>query len=121
MGSGRSNGGLVVSFIGRSLGRLTPQAEKMPGVENTRDAVWVYLKCDKCQELISLRIRKSSEIQRDEGGGGKSYDMFVNKTVVGSKCFNRMDLRLEFDKAYRVVNSELSGGSFVPKEEFEGA
>ncbi len=104
----------------RLLQKFAPPAEDQTGVESTRDAVWVYLKCDKCGEPISLRIRKSSEIQRDESGG-KTYDMFVNKIVVGSKCFNRMELRLEFDKAYRVVNRELKGGSFISKEEYEGA
>ena len=102
------------------LAKLTTHGGVHSGIENTPRAIWVYLRCDRCGELISLRIRKSSEIQRDEGVG-QNYDMFVNKTVVGNKCFNRMQLRLEFDKSYRVVNKHLSGASFVPKAMFKGA
>ena len=109
-----------MGFIARLMQKLVPPAQGQTGIETTRDAVWVYLKCDKCGEKLSLRLRKSSEIQRDEAGGN-GYQMFVNKTVVGSKCFNRMQLRLEFDSVYRVVNKQLENGTFITKDEYEGA
>ncbi|NLK09154.1 MAG: hypothetical protein GX316_10750 [Firmicutes bacterium] len=109
-----------MSFFARLLEMFTPSSPSQPGIVNTRDAVLVHLRCDECDELISLRIRKSSEIQR-EVDRGKGYDMYVNKTVVGNNCFNRMQLCLEFDQAYRVVNQELTGGSFTCKDRHEGA
>ncbi|MGI6567260.1 MAG: hypothetical protein GX341_08670 [Firmicutes bacterium] len=95
------------------------QAPRQPGVEVAKDAVWVYIKCDKCGEKLALRLRKSSEIQREEAGRG--YQMFINKTVIGNQCFNRMHLRLEFDGAYRVVNKQLQAGTFITKEEYENS
>ena len=95
------------------------QAPSQPGLEVAKDAVWGYIKCDKCGEKLALRLRKSSEIQREEAGRG--YQMFINKTVIGNQCFNRMHLRLEFDGAYRVVNKQLQAGTFITKEEYENS
>ena len=75
------------------------------GSRGYQGCVWVYVQCSKCGEKLALRLRKSSEIQREEAGS-QGYQMFINKTIVGNRCFNRMQ-RLEFDGAYRVVNKQL--------------
>mgnify|MGYP007130807802 CR=1 FL=1 len=80
----------------------------------------MYLQCDKCGERLALRLRKSSEIQREDDGS-HDYQMFINKTVIGNDCFNRMQLRLEFDGMYRVVNKQLENGTFITKDEYEDA
>ena len=114
--------GLLSRLVNKLANKLTSAAQtpKEPGIEVTRDAVWVYVQCSKCGEKIALRLRKSSEIQREETGN-RGYQMFINKTVVGNKCFNRMQLRLEFDGAYRVVNKRLDSGTFITKEEYENS
>lgn len=111
-----------MSFWQRLVSRLlgtTPSVDST-GVVVTQDAVWVYLRCEKCGEPIAVRLSKMSAIQREES---KDYAWFVNKTVVGSKnrCFNRMELRLEFDTRYRLLRKELTGGTFIPKHEYEAA
>lgn len=108
-----------MGWLAGLLRKLTPGAkQKQTDVHVTKDAVWVYLQCEKCGEKLALRLRKSSEIQREEGQA--AYQMFINKTVIGNKCFNRMQLRLEFDGMYRVINRQLKNGKFITKEEYEG-
>ena len=111
-----------MGLLARLMNKFTSAAQtpKQPGVEVTKDAVWVYVQCSKCGEKLALRLRKSSEIQREEAGN-LGYQMFINKAVVGNKCFNRMQLRLEFDGEYRVVNKQLESGTFITKEEYENS
>ena len=120
MASRKGNGGLRLGLLSRLVNKLTSAAQTPRNRIVTRDAVWVYVQCSKCGEKIALRLRKSSEIQREETGN-RGYQMFINKTVVGNKCFNRMQLRLEFDGAYRVVNKRLDSGTFITKEEYENS
>ena len=122
MANRKGYGGLGLGLLAKLMGKLTSAAQtpRQPGVEVTRDAVWVYVQCNKCGEKLALRLRKSSEIQREEAGG-QGYQMFINKTIVGNRCFNQMQLRLEFDGAYRVVNKQLESGTFITKEEYENS
>lgn len=109
-----------MGFLEKLLNKLKGPSSS-PGEESihvTKDAVWVYLKCDRCGEKLALRLRKSSEIQREEAGT-QDYQMFINKTVIGNECFNRMQLRLEFDGMYKVMNKRLQNGTFISKNEYE--
>ncbi|NMB45133.1 MAG: hypothetical protein GX998_01855 [Firmicutes bacterium] len=107
--------GLLAKLVSKFI---SPGSTQQPGIRVTKDAVWVYVQCDKCGEKLALRLRKSSEIQREEAGN-HDYQMFINKTVMGNNCFNRMQLRLEFDGMYRVTNKWLENGSFITKEKYE--
>jgi hypothetical protein len=80
-------------------------------------AIWVYLKCSKCGEPIALRIRKTDEIQRDYDGNDSNY--FVQKLVVGNKCYNRIPLRLDLDSSYKIKNKTIQGGIFITKDEYD--
>ncbi|HHY47766.1 MAG TPA: hypothetical protein GX506_10780 [Firmicutes bacterium] len=85
-----------------------------------RNAVWVYVRCKKCGEVVALRLRKSDEIQRDCDGVCTTPGavFFVRKDVMGTKCFNRMDLLVEFDVNYRVVGHKVIGGELVTREDY---
>ncbi|NPV81240.1 MAG: hypothetical protein HPY52_13375 [Firmicutes bacterium] len=91
-------------------------------VANDRNAVWIYVKCKKCGEIVPLRLRKTDEIQRDCDNvcSAPGAVFFVHKEVMGksTKCFNRMDLFVEFDCAYRVVGANITNGELVSREEY---
>lgn len=71
----------------------------------------VHVLCDRCREVIGVRLRKSSDIQRAFDEGESAF--FVQKTVVGNGCFNRIELRLDFDERYRPVAVKATGGRLV--------
>lgn len=79
--------------------------------------LYVFIRCDKCGEKIQLRLRKTDEIQRNQNP--KEFQFFVQKMVMGTECFNRMETRIEFDKNYNVVNSQISNGKLITKDEYE--
>lgn len=107
----------MFSFVNRLAQRLFPNPAHPSGSGADSQAIWVHIQCDGCGEPFALRIRKTDEIQRSEQG--TDYTYFVQKQVVGSRCFRRMDMRLEFDASYRIVNQSLSRGRFLTREEYE--
>lgn len=85
-------------------------------VRHDGQGLYVYVKCDRCGEVIPLRLRKTDEMAQSEEEG---YDYFVQKVIVGQGCFQRMDARLEFDRRHELVNSSITGGHLVPVSEYQ--
>jgi len=85
----------------------------IPGITEAGDAVLVTVECDRCGEEITVRLRKSSDIQRNYDEEGPEF--FVRKTLVGKQCFNRIDLELDMDARYRPVDARVRGGKLRPK------
>lgn len=88
-----------------------------PGIVDVGEAIVVQLMCDRCQEVLSVRLRKSSDIQRNYDDSGPEF--FVRKTVVGQKCFSRIELELEMDAKYRPITVEVQGGKVHAGDEGE--
>lgn len=80
-------------------------------------ALHIYVRCIKCREVLHLRIRKTDEVQRDLDG--KGYSFYVQKHVMGNRCYNQIPIRIEMDEAYRVINKTAVGGEFVTKNDYE--
>jgi hypothetical protein len=79
---------------------------------------WVYLRCNKCQEPLAVRVNLHHDLSVDyDRPQGQSY--FTRKTVVGKTgCFQRIEIELTFDHKRKLTNREISGGSFMDKDEF---
>lgn len=83
----------------------------------------VYIRCGVCGQTVMLRLRKSSEIQRNyDREHHPNCEFYVQKTVVdsNSRCFNRMNVLVEFDERYRIVNQKITEGkgNFITAEEY---
>ncbi len=82
-------------------------------------SMWLYVKCDKCGELLKGRVDLYNDlsVQYDDSGGGTSY--FCRKIFVGSnRCYRPIEVELTFDKNRRMINEEIKGGEFVSEEDF---
>jgi hypothetical protein len=104
-----------------NLFRGKPQAEKGYTTKDGAHGVWIYLQCNSCGEKIAVRLRTTSEIQKREGpdadlGPGV---MFVQKTIVGSHCYQRIDAVVDFDVKYNVVGSQIKNGKLITAAEYE--
>ena len=103
-----------MSFLKRLGALFSPRAD------DSR-AMWVYVKCDKCGEILKGRVDLYNDlsIQYDNSGGGNSY--FCRKVFVGSKrCYRPIEVKLTFDKNRRLINEEISGGEIVSEEDYLG-
>jgi hypothetical protein len=85
------------------------------------DALWVYVRCDKCGEKIKTRIDLSHDLTPNYSDEGGIANYFLRKVLVGSKgCFEPIEVELTFDAQRRVTAREIAGGEFISREEYEG-
>lgn len=104
----------AAALLRNMLARLFQLGRPNSMATNDSRILNIYVKCHKCGEQIHLRIRKTDEIQRDMDGNTYSY--YLQKTVIGNKCYNRILLRLEFDESYRLLDAHITGGDLVQNE-----
>ena len=69
----------------------------------------IYVKCDRCGEIIKTHIIMGSECVPTYNDEGPAY--ILRKELIGSKCPNRVQLSMDFDGMKRIINREISGGT----------
>jgi hypothetical protein len=108
-----------MSFLGRLFGRSGRGASP----EGDQHASYYYLRCNKCGEVIRVRIDRRWDLEQefDEGGADAATGYAARKEVMGTKCFQMLRLTVQFDRGYRESDKQLSGGTFVGREEYEAA
>ncbi len=78
---------------------------------------WIYVRCNRCGELIKTRLDLNNNLTpHDEGG------FIARKTLVGdgSKlCFERIEVSLTFNQHRQLVDQEITRGEFITAEAFE--
>lgn len=96
------------------------------GPQVSANEIPVYIKCGKCGEKVLLRLRKTSEIQRNfDRENHPSCEFYVKKVVSdsNSRCPNRMQIEIEFDERYRIVKQQITSGvgEFITAEESQAS
>lgn len=89
-----------------------PKAPRMKG-----NLIPFYIKCDKCGEEITVRVNRLTDIQNlytEPGEEGAAYTL--KKEVLGKKCSSLMNIEIDFDRSYRIISQEISGGKFITPE-----
>ena len=77
------------------------------------DAMWLYVRCKRCGEVIKTRIDLRSSLSLVDGGG-----YMTNKTLIGSRhCFQRIEVTLYFNESRQLVDQQISFGEFITAEE----
>ena len=75
--------------------------------------IYFYAVCDNCGAKVKVRADRQHDLNRTDNG-------FVwHKTIVDSKCFQRMQAVVHLDGSYQVTSQELSNGRFLTKEEYD--
>jgi hypothetical protein len=83
------------------------------------DGIYFYVRCNRCQDRVSVRLNPCSELQQDFGVSGQESGYFVRKMVVDQRCFRPIEVRMEFDHQRRERSRHIEGGAFLTREEFE--
>lgn len=73
------------------------------------DGLYFYVRPKGCDEVVRIRVNRMNDLSESEGGG--TY--FVRKGVMGSKCFQRAELEIQFDGNRRPVEQHVTGGDLV--------
>jgi hypothetical protein len=84
---------------------------------DSTDILWIYSQCDECGERFKTLIRKYNDLSPTYKEEGAAF--IFRKELIGSSCHNRVNLYLGFDKNYRKISEEITGGHFIAKEEYQ--
>jgi len=80
------------------------------------DAIYLYVRCANCGARLRVRVDRQHDLsydyEREEG-------YVLRKEMMDSRCFRLMYATLRFDRNYRVVSREITGGEFITQEEYE--
>ena len=76
-----------------------------------------YLKDKKCGSKIKLLVRKSYDIQRIYEDSDKA-DYRLNKVVICNSCYNKITLKIDYDKKYNILDTKINGGEIITEEEY---
>ena len=82
-----------------------------PQGEEAENALWLHVQCDRCGEIIDVRVDRRYDLASnmlDPGEEGSAYTM--HKDVVGDRCFRRISVTLGFDRRMNVVEQDIRGG-----------
>ena len=105
-----------MSFLKKIAAALSPKGA------GEGEALWVYVRCDKCGEAIKTRLDLSHDLTPNYSAEGRVTDYVVRKVLIGSqRCFEPIEVKLTFDPQRRVISREIDGGQFISREEYEGA
>ncbi len=87
--------------------RFTPSA----GAQGA-DSYSISVQCDRCNEVIEARINLNNDLTPTYDDEAEQYDL--SKVLTGSNhCFQRIEVKLKFDAAKRLLEKHASGGRFV--------
>lgn len=78
--------------------------------------IFIFIQDNRCSNKIKILLRKSYDISRVYND--KSVYFRVNKGVVCNNCYHKIDLRIDFDKRYNIIEQEIDGGKFISEEEY---
>ena len=96
-----------MDLLKRLLGRGEDKGQRDP------QGIYLYVECDRCGAQVRVRADKQYDLLRTDEG------FTWHKTIVDSKCFQRMSTTVHFDRDYNVVESEIEGGHYITKEAYE--
>jgi hypothetical protein len=103
-----------MGFFKKLAGLLTPAVQEDP------NAVYVYVKCNRCGEKLRARISTRSELSPVFGNTDNADSFYCRKVLIGEKlCFQPIEINLKFDTKYRFTDRQISGGEFITQEEYE--
>lgn len=86
----------------------------VPAEDSGSGFITFTVKCNRCGEEISVKVRKGSDISRvfeDEGPAGTEY--FLRKEILGKKCNNLVYIEVYFGPGFSVISKEIRGGEFI--------
>ncbi len=91
------------------------------GAGSDRDALYLYVRCDRCGDVVRVRINMANELQQEfaESDGVAGYSL--RKGIVDGKCFRPIQVTMRFDGRRHERSREIEGGQFISAEEFEAA
>jgi hypothetical protein len=72
----------------------------------------VTVQCNRCGEIVEGRISMVNDLSAEYEDDHLVYR--VRKVLMGSsRCFQQIEVELEFDASHKVIDRQISGGRFI--------
>ncbi len=81
-------------------------------------ALFIYVQCNRCNEKIRARVDLLNDLSPIYNESGVTY--FSRKVIMGEqRCFQKIEVEMNFDERRRITDRKISGGRFIAKEDLE--
>lgn len=101
----------LLQFLGRLFGGGAAASSGSTGDVG----IYYYIRCDRCGEVIQVRINPHNDLSQNDDGSG----FFVRKTIVGNRCYSRIEAELLYDRNRNLADSVIGGGTLTDREAYE--
>ena len=76
------------------------------------DGFFLDVRCSACSEVFHLFINKSTDLfQNFDERGSVTYSL--KKEIVGGRCKNLIQVKIEFDGAKNIISRSIENGEFI--------
>jgi hypothetical protein len=74
----------------------------------------IAVRCSRCGEVIHSRIDLANDLSAEYGENDRETSYHCRKILIGKQnCFASIEVSLRFDAGRKLVEHEISGGTFV--------
>ena len=85
------------------------------GGEPRDEGLYFYIKPDRTDEIVRLRLEPKYDLNRDYDAGG----YVSRKEIVSPRKFKRASATFRFDENRKLVEWDIVGGQLVTEEEWQ--
>jgi hypothetical protein len=100
-----------MAFLRKLLGGKK-ESGTVAGAYHDPDGIYFYAECNRCHTCVRVRADRRHDLNDAEGG------YVWHKTIVDSRCFQRMQTVVRFDRGYNILSAEIEGGRFVTEADY---
>jgi hypothetical protein len=74
----------------------------------------VRVKCNRCGEILIAHVNMANDLSVEYGSSGSPQSYSCRKIIQGSgRCFQTIEIILQFDSHRTLQEKEIHGGTFV--------
>ena len=77
--------------------------------------MYYYIRCNRCSEVIRVRINPMNDLSHSDDDKA----LFTRKTIIGRRCYNRIEAEFTYNANRKLINSEINGGTLVTIDDYE--
>jgi hypothetical protein len=110
----RPGGGANLEDEATEMGFLSRLFGGGGGGRGSDTGLYYYVQCDRCGEVIRVRVNPMSELSHSENERG----FFVRKYITGKRCYNRIEALFNYDSGRRLKSNDITGGKLVDEAAF---
>jgi hypothetical protein len=84
---------------------------------------WVYVRCNRCGEVLRTRINLYNDLSVEYGETNKKNTFVCRKLISGDgrgsqRCFQKIEIFLRYNAQRSLIDQEIIGGVLADEEDY---